>query len=62
LADVYNMQLSSQPAEELADFLVASSNGAFDQCGFASGGSEAMEGVIKLARQVSSPVTSYIWF
>lgn len=50
--DVYNMQLSNEPAEELAKLLCDSSNGAFDLVGFASGGSEAMEGVIKLARQV----------
>ncbi|KAJ7678854.1 PLP-dependent transferase [Mycena polygramma] len=48
---VYNMQLSNQPAEELAKFLTETSNGAFELCGFISGGSEAMEGVIKLARQ-----------
>ncbi|KDQ61364.1 hypothetical protein JAAARDRAFT_45053 [Jaapia argillacea MUCL 33604] len=48
---VYNMQLSNQPAEELAKFLVESGNGAFELCGFVSGGSEAMEGVVKLARQ-----------
>ena len=46
------MQLSNEPAEELAKLLCDSSNGAFDLVGFASGGSEAMEGVIKLARQV----------
>ncbi|EJF59076.1 PLP-dependent transferase [Dichomitus squalens LYAD-421 SS1] len=48
---VYNMQLSNEPAEELAHYLVASSNGAFGAVGFVSGGSEAMEGVIKTARQ-----------
>ncbi|KAJ7158710.1 pyridoxal phosphate-dependent transferase [Mycena filopes] len=48
---VYNMQLSNQPAEELAALLTSTSNGAFESVGFASGGSEAMEGVIKLARQ-----------
>ncbi|KAF8889303.1 hypothetical protein BD779DRAFT_1611065 [Infundibulicybe gibba] len=48
---VYNMQLSNEPAEELAKYLIDVSNGAFDLCGFVSGGSEAMEGVIKLARQ-----------
>ncbi|KAF7297822.1 RING-type domain-containing protein [Mycena kentingensis (nom. inval.)] len=48
---VYNMQLSNQPAEDLAKLLVDTSNGAFDLVGYASGGSEAMEGVIKLARQ-----------
>ncbi|KAK7020208.1 hypothetical protein VNI00_017821 [Paramarasmius palmivorus] len=48
---VYNMQLSNQPAEELADILVKSGGGAFELCGFASGGSEAMEAVLKVARQ-----------
>ncbi|KAF8659854.1 hypothetical protein AX16_001739 [Volvariella volvacea WC 439] len=48
---VYNMQLSNQPAEELAKYLVSTGNGAFELCGFVSGGSEAMEAVIKLARQ-----------
>jgi len=38
LTDVYNMQLSSKPAEELAEFLVDSSNGAFELVIFASGG------------------------
>jgi len=48
---VYNMQLSNEPAEALAKKLVDTSNGAFALCGFASGGSEAMESVLKLARQ-----------
>ncbi|KAF9269422.1 PLP-dependent transferase [Marasmius fiardii PR-910] len=48
---VYSMQLSNQPAEELANMLTQSGNGAFELVGFVSGGSEAMEGVIKLARQ-----------
>jgi len=48
---VYNMQLSNQPAETLAKKLVDTSGGAFTLCGFASGGSEAMESVLKLARQ-----------
>ncbi|KAI0924247.1 hypothetical protein AcW2_005178 [Taiwanofungus camphoratus] len=51
LSYVYNMQLSNEPAEELAKLLIQTSNGAFDLVGFVSGGSEAMEGVIKLARQ-----------
>ncbi|KAI0091468.1 hypothetical protein BDY19DRAFT_983799 [Irpex rosettiformis] len=51
LSYVYNFQLSNQPAEELARVLIDSGKGAFDQCFFVSGGSEAMEGVIKLARQ-----------
>ncbi|KAL0579002.1 hypothetical protein V5O48_002997 [Marasmius crinis-equi] len=48
---VYSMQLSNEPAEELADMLIESGKGAFEWVGFASGGSEAMEGVIKTARQ-----------
>ncbi|TFY68826.1 hypothetical protein EVJ58_g785 [Rhodofomes roseus] len=48
---VYNMQLSNEPAEELAKLLIEQSSGAFDLVGFVSGGSEAMEGVIKTARQ-----------
>jgi len=36
--DVYNMQLSNEPAEKLADRLVASGNGAFELCGFFAGG------------------------
>ena len=53
------MQLSNEPAEELAKVLVDSAgkdsngNNVFELCGFVSGGSEAMEGVIKLVRQVS---------
>lgn len=35
---MYNMQLSNQPAEELAKVLIESSNGAFDLVGFVSGG------------------------
>jgi len=48
---VYNMQLSNEPAEALAKRLVETSNGAFESVGYASGGTEAMEGVIKIARQ-----------
>ncbi|KAI0037907.1 PLP-dependent transferase [Auriscalpium vulgare] len=51
LSYVYNMQLSNEPAEELARVLIDSSKGAFELCGLVSGGSEAMEGVIKIARQ-----------
>ena len=36
--DVYNMQLSNEPAEELAKLLVESGKGAFACCGFVSGG------------------------
>jgi len=65
------MQLSNEPAEELAQFLIDESKGVFSLCGFVCGGnfgarsvpgaysrhtngltgSEAMEAVIKLARQ-----------
>ena len=38
VTDVYNMQLSNEPAEELADFIIKESNGAFELCGFVSGG------------------------
>ncbi|EKM50677.1 uncharacterized protein PHACADRAFT_130094 [Phanerochaete carnosa HHB-10118-sp] len=48
---VYSMQLSNQPAEELARYIVSSSNGAFELVGIVSGGSEAMEAVLKLSRQ-----------
>lgn len=48
---VYNMQLSNRAAEDLAKKLIETSDGAFSMVGYASGGSEAMEGVIKLARQ-----------
>ena len=36
--DVYNMQLSNEPAEALAKRLVDSGKGAFAACGFVSGG------------------------
>ncbi|KIM44610.1 hypothetical protein M413DRAFT_25067 [Hebeloma cylindrosporum] len=58
---VYNMQLSNQPAEALAKRLVDTSNGAFALCGFASGGSEAMESVLKLARQTIVIPWKYAW-
>jgi len=71
--DVYNVQLSNEPAEELAKILIDSGKGAFELCGLFAGGacivqkylvgdsieinpcsgSEAMEGAIKLARQVN---------
>ncbi|KAI9449971.1 PLP-dependent transferase [Lactarius psammicola] len=51
LAYVYNMQLSNEPAEELASILLESGKGAFELCGFIAGGSEAMESAMKLARQ-----------
>ncbi|KAI0079420.1 PLP-dependent transferase [Panus rudis PR-1116 ss-1] len=51
LSYVYNFQLSNHPAEDLARWLVETSDGAFELATFVSGGSEAMEAVIKLARQ-----------
>ena len=36
--DVYNMQLSNGPAEELARILIDSGKGAFELCGFFAGG------------------------
>ncbi|KAL4245223.1 class-III pyridoxal-phosphate-dependent aminotransferase family protein [Abortiporus biennis] len=51
LSYVYNFQLSNDPAEKLAEFLVKTGNNAFELCTFVSGGSEAMEAVIKLAKQ-----------
>lgn len=50
---MYNFQCTNEPAEELARIIIDSSGGAFELCGFLSGGSEAMEAAIKLARQVS---------
>jgi len=42
---------SNQPMEQLADVLVGHSAGAFDKVYFVSGGSEAIEAALKLARQ-----------
>jgi E3 ubiquitin-protein ligase TRIP12 len=38
VVDVYNMQLSNEPAEELASLMIANSKGAFSKIGFVSGG------------------------
>lgn len=43
---------TSEPAEALADHLIARAPGGLDRCYFVSGGSEAVEAAIKLARQV----------
>ncbi|KIY45666.1 PLP-dependent transferase [Fistulina hepatica ATCC 64428] len=51
LSYVYNMQMSNAPAEALAKRLIDISKGAFARCAFVCGGSEAMEGVMKTARQ-----------
>ena len=42
---------TSQPAEDLADFLIEHAPEGLDRVYFVSGGSEAMEAAIKLARQ-----------
>ena len=73
--DVFNGQFLHEPAVELARILVESGKGAFGLCGVLSGGglgpfvlrlndrhcsgSEAMEGLLKLARQVSIKVSGY---
>lgn len=43
--------LTSQPAEDLADFLIERAPGDIDRVYFVSGGSEAVEAALKLARQ-----------
>jgi len=43
--------LSSEPAEKLADLLIANAPAEIDRVYFVSGGSEAMEAALKLARQ-----------
>ena len=40
--DVYNMQLSNEPAEELARILIDSSKGAFELWGFFAGGTSRL--------------------
>lgn len=42
---------TSQPAEDLADFLIERAPGDLDRVYFVSGGSEAVEAALKLARQ-----------
>lgn len=42
---------TSDPAEELADLLINHAPDGIDRCYFVSGGSEAMEAALKLARQ-----------
>ena len=42
---------SSDPAEELAELLIDNAPGELDRVYFVSGGSEAIEAAIKLARQ-----------
>ncbi|MEM6408839.1 MAG: aspartate aminotransferase family protein [Pseudomonadota bacterium] len=51
LAFAHTGFFTSDPAEELADLLVAQAPGDLDRVYFVSGGSEAVEAALKLARQ-----------
>jgi len=51
LAFAHTGFLTSEPAEQLADLLIANAPGDLDWVYFVSGGSEATEAAIKLARQ-----------
>ena len=51
LAYAHTSFFTSDPAEELADRLVAAAPGELDKVYFVSGGSEAVEAALKLARQ-----------
>ena len=51
LAFAHTGFLTTEPAEELADLLIAHAPGELDRVYFVSGGSEAVESAIKLARQ-----------
>lgn len=51
LAFAHTGFFTSEPAEELADLLVAHAPGGLDRVYYVSGGSEAIEAAIKLARQ-----------
>ena len=51
LAFAHTSFFTSEPAEELADLLIANSPKSLDRVYFVSGGSEAIEASVKLARQ-----------
>ena len=51
LAFAHTGFFTSDPAEELADLLIQHAPDGIDRCYFVSGGSEAMEAALKLARQ-----------
>ena len=51
LAFAHTGFMTSQPAEALADLLISNAPGTLDRVYFVSGGSEATEAAIKLARQ-----------
>ena len=44
-SDVYNMQLSNEPAEELAQLLIDESKGIFSMCAFLCGGNSRASSV-----------------
>ena len=54
LAFAHTGFFTSEPAEALADLLIANAPGDLDRVYFVSGGSEAVEAAIKLARQYHS--------
>lgn len=51
MAFAHTSFLTSQPAEELADLLIQHAPGGLERVYFVSGGSEAVEAALKLARQ-----------
>lgn len=51
MAFAHTSFLTSQPAEDLADLLIEHAPGGLDRVYFVSGGSEAVEAALKLARQ-----------
>lgn len=51
LAYAHTSFFTSEPAEQLADWLVDAAGGAFERVYFVSGGSEGIEAALKLARQ-----------
>jgi hypothetical protein len=51
LAYAHTSFFSSEPAEELADWLIEAAGGTYERVYFVSGGSEGMEAALKLARQ-----------
>ena len=51
LAYAHTAFFSSEPAEQLADWLVDAAGGNFERVYFVSGGSEGIEAALKLARQ-----------
>jgi adenosylmethionine-8-amino-7-oxononanoate aminotransferase len=51
LAYAHTSFFSSEPAEQLADWLIDAADGAYERVYFVSGGSEGVEAALKLARQ-----------